>query len=139
MIRFLLDTDILSLSERGDLNVRRRLTALSAEEIAVSLISDQEMMRGRLAVLSHGTQGERRVHAYQKLRATIRFLQSVQILDFDMDCEGKFVDLRKRKIRTGSQDLRIAATALIHGLTLVTRNTKDFAKIPGLPIEDWSV
>ena len=73
------------------------------------------------------------MHAYQKLRATIRFLQSVQILDFDMDCEGMFVELRKRKIRTGSQDLRIAATALIHGLTLVTRNTKDFAKIPGLP------
>ena len=42
MIRFLLDTDILSLSEQGDLNVRRRLTALSAEEIAVSLISAEE-------------------------------------------------------------------------------------------------
>ncbi len=80
MIRFLLDTDILSLSERGDLSVRRHLAALSAEEIAVSLISAEEMMRGRLAVLSRRSQGERRVHAYQKLRATIRFLQSVQIL-----------------------------------------------------------
>ena len=62
MIRFLLDTDILSLSERGDPNVRRRLTALSAEEVAVSLISAEEMMRGRLAVLSRRSQGERRVH-----------------------------------------------------------------------------
>ena len=81
----------------------------------------------------------RQKHAYQKLRATIRFFQSVQILDFDMDCERKFLELRRQNIRTGSQDLRIAATALIHGLTLVTRNTKDFAKVPGLRVEDWSV
>jgi tRNA(fMet)-specific endonuclease VapC len=36
-------------------------------------------------------------------------------------------------------DLRIAATALVHDLTLVTRNTQDFARVPGLKTEDWSV
>jgi tRNA(fMet)-specific endonuclease VapC len=35
-------------------------------------------------------------------------------------------------------DLRIAATALVHTLTLVTRNTKDFARVPGLRLADWS-
>ena len=36
-------------------------------------------------------------------------------------------------------DLFIASTALVHGLTLVTHNTKDFAHVPGLTLEDWLV
>jgi predicted nucleic acid-binding protein len=35
-------------------------------------------------------------------------------------------------------DLQIAATALDHGGTIVTRNTRDFKSIPGLIVEDWS-
>lgn len=47
-------------------------------------------------------------------------------------------ELRAQGVRIGTLDLRIAATALVHDLTLVTRNTKDFARVPGVRLEDWA-
>ncbi len=37
------------------------------------------------------------------------------------------------------RDLMIAAIALANGLTLVTNNTREFARVPGLKLEDWSL
>lgn len=45
---------------------------------------------------------------------------------------------RRQQVRIGTRDLRIAALALSKNATLVTRNTRDFAKVPGLHIVDWS-
>jgi tRNA(fMet)-specific endonuclease VapC len=39
----------------------------------------------------------------------------------------------------GPNDLLIAAIALAHGLTLVTNNTGEFARVPGLVLEDWQI
>ena len=38
----------------------------------------------------------------------------------------------------GERDLIIAATALSHGLTIVSSNTREFGRVPGLSVEDWS-
>jgi tRNA(fMet)-specific endonuclease VapC len=45
--------------------------------------------------------------------------------------------LRRRHQLIPDMDLAIAATALAHGLTLVTHNTRHFARVPGLVLEDW--
>ncbi len=42
-------------------------------------------------------------------------------------------------LRINKMDLRIAATALSHNLTVLTRNSVDFQRVPGLRIEDWTV
>ncbi len=63
---------------------------------------------------------------------------SIPVVPFDLACEQKFQELRAQGIRVGSQDLRIASTALVNDLVLVTRNTRDFMKIPRLRVEDWS-
>jgi len=48
-------------------------------------------------------------------------------------------DLERRGLVIGGNDLWIAATALAHGATLVTNNTDEFARIPGLALEDWAL
>jgi tRNA(fMet)-specific endonuclease VapC len=42
------------------------------------------------------------------------------------------------KIRIGTMDLRIAAIALTHGATLLSRNLVDFKRVPELEVEDWT-
>jgi hypothetical protein len=49
-----------------------------------------------------------------------------------------FQQFRAQKIRVGTQDLKIAAIVLSHQATLVTRNQKDFTRLPNLKITDWS-
>lgn len=46
---------------------------------------------------------------------------------------------RAQKIKVGTQDLRIVAIALSQNATVITRNKRDFERIPALNIEDWSL
>lgn len=62
----------------------------------------------------------------------------LQILPFDEAAAEQFVQLKARVKQVGTQDLKIAAIALSVNATLVTRNAVDFARIPGLKIEDWT-
>jgi tRNA(fMet)-specific endonuclease VapC len=96
------------------------------------------MIRGRLAILARRSEGEARVRAYAKFMETVLFFASIPVVPFDLACEQKFQELRSLRLRVGSQDLRIAATALAGNLTLVTRNRRDFERVPELLIEDWS-
>ena len=138
MIRVLLDTDHVSLHERGHGPLRIRLASFAAGEVAVSAVTVEEMLRGRLAMLARRSEGERRVHAYEKLLETMRFFATIPVVPFDMACERQFQALRAMRLRAGSCDLRIAATALVHDVTLATRNTRDFDQVPGLLLDDWS-
>jgi tRNA(fMet)-specific endonuclease VapC len=138
MIRWLLDTDHVSLHERGHAPLRSRLTSIPPDSVAVSAVTVEEMVRGRLAILARRSEGEARVRAYAKLIETVVFFSSIPVVPFDLRCEEKFQELRSLRLRVGSQDLRIAATAIVNNLILVTRNRQDFERVSGLIIEDWS-
>jgi tRNA(fMet)-specific endonuclease VapC len=139
MIRVLFDTDHLSLHERGHLPLRARLVSFLPEEVAVSIVTVEEMLRGRLAILARRSAGEARVHAYTKLLETVRFFSTIPVVPFDMACERQFQALRAMRLRVGSRDLRIAATALVQNIVLITRNRRDFEQVPGLMLDDWSL
>src|SRR5258708_3525435 len=126
MIRYLLDTDHLTLQEHGHAPLRQRVAAHPPDEIAASLVSALEVLRGRPAVLSRPMKSVARVRAYAKLLETLQFLNRVGIVPFDPNCEQQFQNLLALRPRPGTQDLKIAATALACGLIVVTRNRRDF-------------
>ncbi len=69
----------------------------------------------------------------EDLKVLQKFIDSVIVYPIDSAIKRKTVDVR-RSHRTKMPDAIIAATAIVYGLTLVTRNTKDFTSIDGLQI-----
>jgi tRNA(fMet)-specific endonuclease VapC len=56
---------------------------------------------------------------------------------FDEAAARRFDDLRRQKLRIGSRDLKIAATALVNHALLLSANRTDFDRVPGLRVENW--
>ncbi len=78
------------------------------------------------------------VGAYRRLKNVLNRYLKLTVLEFDEAAAEEFERLQKQRIRIGTMDLKIAAIALTRHATLLTRNSKDFSKVPGLHIEDWS-
>ena len=56
---------------------------------------------------------------------------------FDFAAADEFERLRKQRVRIGTQDLKIAATAIVNDALLLTANLRDFRQVAGLRAEDW--
>jgi predicted nucleic acid-binding protein len=84
---------------------------------------------------------ERRGHRSSYVQDLRRMLTEFHILPFDLDCAQRFgevrADLLARGLDVGVADAMIAATALVHNLTVVTHNVRHFENIPGLRWQDW--
>ena len=136
---FILDTDHVSLFQRHDLHVSARILATPPQELATTVITVEEQLRGRLERVRRARSDEEVVRAYHNLLATSLYFRTIMIIGFDEQAQTIFRRLRVRGIRIGTQDLRIAAIALSRGATLVTRNMRDLAAVPSLNIADWSL
>jgi tRNA(fMet)-specific endonuclease VapC len=69
----------------------------------------------------------------------VRILQTVNLLDYTENAIQRFESLEKMKLNIGKMDMRIGAIALENNVIVVTCNQRDYARIPNLSIEDWSV
>lgn len=139
MTQWVLDTDHVSLLQRGHPVVIRKVAAVNPDEIAVTTITIVEQMYGRLDVIKRAKSKSELLTAYGFLKETFKRLCQANILDFNEAAFDIYNELIKQKIRIGTQDLRIAAIALSVSGTVVTRNRKDFEKVPDLTIVDWSI
>jgi tRNA(fMet)-specific endonuclease VapC len=139
MLLYLLDTDHLTLFHHAHVPVWRRFLQQPLGTVGISAVTVEEYLRGRLAAVARHQSGPLHVQAYSHFIASLDLFQQFPIADFDQACEARYEQLRKLRLRVGSQDLRIAATALVNQVPLVTRNRRDFAQVPGLSLEDWSV
>ena len=88
--------------------------------------------------MSRAHSPDRIVFAYEELWKILEFFCDAAVLTFDRAAQVRFQNLRSQQIRIGTLDLRIAAIALSQGATVITRNLRDFRRVPGLAVEDWT-
>ena len=137
-----LDTDILTIIQYGDGEIyqrlRLRLRAALPEPVCVTIVTVEEQMRGWLAWIAKAKGPEHQIEAYARLHALLKDFQARPVLDFDGFAAGEFQQLQRAKVRIGTMDLKIAAIVLANNGRLISRNLRDFQKVPGLHVEDWT-
>lgn len=131
-MRLLLDTNICIEILRGrDSALLARYASLPRADIALCAVVRSELLAG--AMLSAKAEENRRIAE--------DFCTLFPCLPFDARAADIHAEwhacLRRAGTLIGTHDLMIAATALAHGLTVVTRNTDEFRRIEPLAIEDW--
>jgi len=60
------------------------------------------------------------------------------VLEFDEAAAAEFQRLKQSRLRIRTTDLKMAAIALTHDATLLSRNLSDFRHVPALKVEDWT-
>jgi tRNA(fMet)-specific endonuclease VapC len=133
MALYMLDTDISSyIMNRASASAIRRLEAIEVGDVCVSAITKSELMYG-VEVSPRRAKDQ---------RALDIFLQHISVQDYPSDAAIDYAEIRAfLKVRgtiIGANDMFIAAHARCLGLTLVTNNTREFGRVPGLKIENWT-
>lgn len=142
MVRYVLDSDHISLIQRGNTLVGSRVMQ-NLPDLAIAIISVQEIFNGWAGRLNRSDREAQKIVDYTKLRQTVEFVKLLDVLNYDENASQTYLrliqnnpELGKRRI---DKDVRIAAIALTQNAIVVTRNRKDFGLVPGLQLEDWSV
>jgi tRNA(fMet)-specific endonuclease VapC len=130
---YLLDTNIVSYSVRGDYPAaRRRIMSTPLESMAISSVTEAELL---FWVINRPASS--RIHI-----GVVDFLIRVQSLAWDSGaaryCAATRESLRRKGLVLSTEDLMIASHALSLGLTLVTHD-KAFSLVSGLKTEDWTI
>jgi tRNA(fMet)-specific endonuclease VapC len=131
---YLLDTNAcIELLNERDTPIAQKLSVTNFQEIVVCSVVKAE--------LYHGAYKSNRSEANLNLLA--RFFQRFASLPFDDSAAEQYGRLRallqKQGNLIGPNDLLIASIAIANNVTLVTHNTGEFSRIPGLQMKDWQV
>ncbi len=135
-----LDTDHFSelenRSSKKGAGLRERIAQGPDRQVATTIVSIEEQLRGRLAVINQKPIGPAQVLPYTKLIELIEFYSGWSILPFDQIAVERFRDLKAARIRIGTMDLKIAAIVLTLEAKLFSANLRDFGQVPGLLVEN---
>ena len=131
-MRFMLDTDsCIALIKRKPAKMLDKLTSHAPGDIGLSTVTLAELRYG----VAKSAQKERNSQALDE------FLLPLEIADFDETTAGAYGEVRAALEKAGTPigplDTQIGAHALSLGAVLVTHNTREFRRIPGLTVEDW--
>ncbi|NLK45864.1 MAG: type II toxin-antitoxin system VapC family toxin [Treponema sp.] len=129
---YLLDTNIcIYIINKRPQIVVEKIKKFKPLQIKLSAIS--------LAELEYGV--SKSVYREQNRNALVHFVSAFDILPFD-DSDAEVFGLIRANLEKcgqviGAYDMQIAAQAIAKDLTLVTNNTKEFARVTGLKLENW--
>jgi len=124
-VKYLLDSNaIIALVMNLDARLVARAGECDEGDLVTSAIAYAEVAHG-------STRGK--APAFDQLQA---FVEEVPVLDFDYKAAQAYAALPSRR---GSYNRLIAAHALSQGIALVTANEADFADVPGLTVENWTL
>lgn len=135
---YILDTDHTSLFQRGHACVASKILNTSPDQLAISIITAEEQLRGRLSQIRKADSSATLTQAYARLRELLEYLSQIHIIGYSTDADAQYQTFRRQGLRIGTQDLRIASIVVPLDAILVTRNQRDFERVPGLSTEDWS-
>jgi tRNA(fMet)-specific endonuclease VapC len=140
---FVLDSDILSIIQDEDgeefRRIQRRMAVTDLATVFVSIITFHEQANGCNNRIRRARTADDVVRGYAMYDRILFEFTKLNVLGFDQAAAKVFANLRSQKVRIGTMDLRIAAIAVANDMTVVTRNTVDFERVPGLRIEDWTL
>jgi tRNA(fMet)-specific endonuclease VapC len=136
-----LDTDTLSIIQRRIepfyTTLAARLDALPAASVWTTVISFEEQLRGWLEYVKRAKPTQL-PEGYRRLWKVNDDFNTRPVLPFDDAAAEVYIRLLRASTRVGSMDLRIAAIALARNDLLISTNLRDFRRIPGVRVEDWT-
>ncbi len=142
-MRYLLDTDHISFLQRRS---GSELTTLSDRvfqhaptDFALSVVSFHERVLGAHNFINRARTNTDLIRGYTLLSETLYGFSTAPVLPFDEAATATFDRLRGQGVRVSTMDLRIASIALSRNLVLLTRNVRDFIKVPELVTADWTI
>ena len=142
-MKYLLDTDHISFLQRRSgpeyAALAARIARHSSADFVFSIVSFHEQVLGAHGLISRARTTANVIRGYILLSEILQGFMAAPVLPFSAAAAAVFDGLQARRIRVATMDLPIAATALSTGLVLLTRNVRDFGRVPGLITEDWTV
>lgn len=130
----LIDSSVLIDAERGRIDLAQQVGGRTGEQLFISVISVSEILFGAHRTPDRGARNRRMAFA-ENLLSKFALLE-IDELVARLHAQLK-ADLAARGTPIGPHDLWLAATCLVHGLTMVTANVREFQRVPGLSVETW--
>lgn len=141
-MNYLFDTDHISFVGVGAgpqfTAITRRTAGHPTGSVGYPVVAFHEQTRGAHDAINRAKTPAQVVRGYQLLAGVLKTFAAMPLAPFDLAADAEFVRLRALGVRIGTMDLRIAAIARVRNLIVVTSNTVDFGKVPGLVTEDWT-
>ncbi len=137
MSLYVIDTDIFSLYQHGHVELTAKVNMHPLQELAITVITVEEELSGWYSLLRRVHRPEEHVEVYGRLAKAIPVLARWQILSMSLPAIMRYETLKRMNLNVRKMDLRIAAIVLETGGVVVTRNVRDFQRVPNLSVENW--